>query len=122
MLLKNPRVVLSRFNKPGQNFQLMNLCRFKGTGILMLNMGGPRTTEEVGPFLQRLFLDRDILQLPFQDILGRWIAKRRTASIQAKYAEIGGGSPIFKWTDKQGKQIQFLFHFKFNCAVILLVS
>ena len=36
------------------------------TGILMLNMGGPSTLTEVGPFLQNLFADRDIIQLPFQ--------------------------------------------------------
>jgi len=82
----------------------LHLCprRLKGTGILMLNMGGPRTTDEVGDFLKRLFQDRDIMQLPAQDRLGKWIAERRTPSIQSKYNEIGGGSPIFKWTDKQG--------------------
>ncbi|XP_069987737.1 ferrochelatase, mitochondrial [Penaeus vannamei] len=73
------------------------------TGILMLNMGGPQTTDEVHEFLLRLFKDRDIIQLPFQDYMGPWIAKRRTPDIQKKYAEIGGGSPIFKWTDLQGR-------------------
>lgn len=34
--------------------------------------------------------------------LGPWIAKRRTPEVQKKYAEIGGGSPILKWTNKQG--------------------
>jgi len=77
-------------------------ARFKGTGVLMLNMGGPQTTAEVGDFLLRLFQDRDIMQLPAQNFLGKWLASRRTPSIQEKYAEIGGGSPIFKWTDKQG--------------------
>ena len=74
-----------------------------GTGILMLNMGGPRTTDEVGDFLRRLFQDRNIIQLPLQQHVGKWIAKRRTPSIQQKYAEIGGGSPILEWTSKQGK-------------------
>ncbi|XP_066987531.1 LOW QUALITY PROTEIN: ferrochelatase, mitochondrial [Macrobrachium rosenbergii] len=73
------------------------------TGILMLNMGGPQTLDEVHDFLLRLFKDRDIIQLPFQDYMGPWIAKRRTPSIQQKYDEIGGGSPIFKWTDLQGR-------------------
>ncbi|CAG0926318.1 unnamed protein product, partial [Notodromas monacha] len=36
-------------------------------------------------------------------VLGPWIAKRRAPSIAQKYAEIGGGSPILQWTDKQGK-------------------
>jgi ferrochelatase len=36
------------------------------TGILMMNMGGPQTTADVKDFLTRLFLDRDIIKLPFQ--------------------------------------------------------
>ena len=36
------------------------------TGILMMNMGGPQTAHEVKDFLTRLFLDRDIIKLPFQ--------------------------------------------------------
>ena len=75
------------------------------TGILMLNMGGPQTTAEVKDFLTRLFLDRDIIKLPFQQKLGPLIAKRRTPSIMQKYDEIGGGSPIYKWTKKQGDQM-----------------
>ncbi|XP_046650036.1 ferrochelatase, mitochondrial-like [Daphnia pulicaria] len=72
------------------------------TGILMLNMGGPSTLPEVGDFLKNLFMDRDIIQLPFQSVLGPLIAKRRTPDIQEKYGQIGGGSPILKWTRKQG--------------------
>ena len=73
------------------------------TGILMLNMGGPQKGDEVQDFLTRLFLDRDIIKLPWQKRLGPWIAKRRTPSIIEKYSEIGGGSPILKWTKKQGE-------------------
>jgi len=72
------------------------------TGILMLNMGGPRDSGEVQQFLTNLFADRDIIKLPVQNRLGPWIAKRRTPSIIEKYNEIGGGSPIFDWTSKQG--------------------
>ena len=36
------------------------------TGVLMLNMGGPRTADDVEMFLRRLFEDRDIIKLPFQ--------------------------------------------------------
>lgn len=71
------------------------------TGILMLNMGGPRNASEVQDFLTNLFLDRDIIKLPFQSKLGPLIAKRRTPNIIEKYNEIGGGSPIFDWTTKQ---------------------
>jgi protoheme ferro-lyase len=36
------------------------------TGILLLNMGGPETLDDVHQFLLRLFSDRDLMQLPFQ--------------------------------------------------------
>ena len=73
------------------------------TGIVLLNMGGPRTPNEVGPFLLELFQDREIIQLPFQKWLGPFIAKRRTPSVRKQYEEMGGGSPIFHWTNIQGQ-------------------
>ena len=36
------------------------------TGVLMLNMGGPRNSEEVHEFLGNLFADKDIIKLPVQ--------------------------------------------------------
>ncbi|KAM8961476.1 ferrochelatase, mitochondrial [Pelodytes ibericus] len=73
------------------------------TGILMLNMGGPETVEDVHDFLLRLFLDKDLMTLPAQSKLGPFIAKRRTPKIQEQYRKIGGGSPIRKWTAHQGE-------------------
>ncbi|XP_063372104.1 ferrochelatase, mitochondrial [Cydia amplana] len=73
------------------------------TAIIMLNMGGPETTDQVGGYLLRIMTDRDMIQLPVQSRLGPWIAKRRTEEVQKKYSEIGGGSPILKWTNTQGE-------------------
>lgn len=73
------------------------------TAIMMMNMGGPARQEDVHNFLLKLFSDTDIINLPVQSRLGPWIARRRTAAIQEKYAEIGGGSPILKWTNLQGE-------------------
>jgi len=75
------------------------------TAILMLNLGGPETLDDVEPFLTRLFSDRDIFKLPFQNIAGPLIAKRRSFAVKKLYESIGGGSPIKKWTDLQGKKI-----------------
>jgi ferrochelatase len=75
------------------------------TGILMLNMGGPQTLAEVKPFLLNLFADRDLMRLPLQDWLGRLIAERRAPKVARQYAEIGGGSPIYHWTRRQGDQM-----------------
>lgn len=73
------------------------------TGIVMLNLGGPATLDAVEPFLLELFSDREIIQLPFQSWLGPFIARKRTPKVQGLYRAIGGGSPILKWTEAQGR-------------------
>jgi ferrochelatase len=73
------------------------------TGVVLMNLGGPQTLADVGPFLQRMFLDRELIPLPFQTRLGKFIATRRTPKVQKKYAEMGGGSPIYTWTTLQGE-------------------
>ena len=73
------------------------------TGIVLLNLGGPKDLSEVQPFLLELFADREIIQLPAQSWLGPFIARRRTASVQQNYRDIGGGSPILRWTEEQGR-------------------
>merc|ERR1719296_12969 len=75
------------------------------TAVVMMNMGGPATTPEVGPFLSRLFSDGEIIQLgALQNVLGPIIASRRTGKIEKQYEAIGG-SPIRKWTDYQGERM-----------------
>src|SRR5919106_4751018 len=73
------------------------------TGIVMLNLGGPATLEDVEPFLLELFADREIIQLPLQRWLGPYIARRRTPKVRGLYAAIGGGSPILRYTRAQGQ-------------------
>ena len=73
------------------------------TGIVMMNLGGPANLDEVEPFLLELFADREIIQLPFQRWLGPFIARRRTPKVQGLYEKIGGGSPILRWTEAQGR-------------------
>ncbi len=73
------------------------------TGIVMMNLGGPANLDEVEPFLLELFADREIIQLPFQRWLGPFIARRRTPKVRGLYASIGGGSPILRYTEAQGR-------------------
>ncbi len=78
------------------------------TGILLLNLGGPETLEDVEPFLYNLFSDRRIIRLgPFflQKFIARRIARKRAVQSRANYAKIGGGSPILAITDKQAKAL-----------------
>ena len=73
------------------------------TGIVMMNLGGPATLDEVEPFLLELFADREIIQLPFQSWLGPFIARRRAPRVRGLYDSIGGGSPILRYTRAQGQ-------------------
>jgi len=59
--------------------------------------------SETYDFLKNLFSDGDLIPLPFQSILAPLIAKRRTPQIEKQYADIGGGSPILRWTETQGE-------------------
>ncbi|KAG6438756.1 hypothetical protein O3G_MSEX000197 [Manduca sexta] len=54
------------------------------TAIVMLNMGGPETTDQVADYLLRIMTDRDMIQLPVQSKLGPWIATRRTEEVKKK--------------------------------------
>ncbi|KAL8825298.1 MAG: hypothetical protein Q9170_007851 [Blastenia crenularia] len=76
------------------------------TALVFMNMGGPSTVPEVGPFLSRLFADADLIPLGrLQSYLGPLISRRRTPKIQAQYAAIGGGSPIRKWSEYQSEEM-----------------
>ncbi len=68
-------------------------------------MGGPQNKDEVHPYLKELFQDREILKLPFQKVLGRYIAWRRTPNIQERYEEIGQYSPTKGIMDDQSAEI-----------------
>ncbi|RKP07459.1 hypothetical protein THASP1DRAFT_34897 [Thamnocephalis sphaerospora] len=73
-----------------------------------MNLGGPRDSDEVFPFLHRLFADPDIIPLPMQKHIAPWIARRRTPKIIDQYNKIGGGSPIRRWTERQGELMSAL--------------
>ena len=75
------------------------------TLVILLNMGGPQNKDEVHPYLKELFQDREILKLPFQKVLGRYIAWRRTPNIQERYEEIGQYSPTKGIMDDQSAEI-----------------
>ena len=64
--------------------------------------------SETHSFLRNLFSDGDLIPLPFQSILAPWIARRRTPQIEKQYIDIGGGSPILRWTEFQGEGLAAL--------------
>ena len=72
--------------------------------VVLLNFGGPRTADEVEPFLYEILRDPNTLQLPFpqwaQDLLARRIARKRAPELIHQYQQIGGASPIVPATER----------------------
>jgi ferrochelatase len=78
-------------------------------GVVLLNMGGPDTLDDVRPFLFNLFCDRQIIRLgpPFMQKPLAWlIARKRAPKSKANYAKIGGGSPLKTITLNQAEALQ----------------
>jgi ferrochelatase len=80
-------------------------------GVLLLNLGGPDTLDDVQPFLYNLFADPDIINLPdmmkwFQKPLAMMISHYRVEKSREAYASIGGGSPQRKITEAQGRALE----------------
>lgn len=78
-------------------------------GVILLNMGGPDTLDNVRPFLYNLFSDREIIRLGpafLQKFLAWIISRRRAPKSRAIYAKIGGGSPLKDISFRQAKALQ----------------
>ncbi|GAB4255387.1 ferrochelatase [Deferrisoma sp.] len=80
------------------------------TGVVLLNMGGPDSLEAVGPFMENLFSDPEILRFPLsrwlQRPLARWIRRKRTPKVVERYRQIGGKSPIAEITRAQAAALE----------------
>ena len=78
-------------------------------GLVVMNLGGPDSLDDVEPFLRRLFGDPDVIQLGWlsflQPLLARAIAKRRGPLSRAAYQQIGGRSPIRAETTAQADAV-----------------
>ncbi|KAK7316903.1 hypothetical protein RJT34_00700 [Clitoria ternatea] len=80
-------------------------------GVLLLNLGGPETLEDVQPFLFNLFADPDIIRLPkifsfLQKPLAQFVSVIRAPKSKEGYASIGGGSPLRRMTDAQAEELR----------------
>ncbi|TYJ37894.1 hypothetical protein E1A91_A05G406400v1 [Gossypium mustelinum] len=80
-------------------------------GVLLLNLGGPETLDDVQPFLFNLFADPDIIRLPrlfrfLQKPLAQFISVLRAPKSKEGYASIGGGSPLRRITDDQAEELR----------------
>jgi protoporphyrin/coproporphyrin ferrochelatase len=78
------------------------------TAIILFNLGGPDTLDNVKPFLFNLFKDKAILGLPafIRYPLAALISSRREAEAKHIYAAIGGGSPLLPNTLAQANALE----------------
>jgi len=79
-------------------------------GVVLLNLGGPDSLDDVEPFLRNLFSDRKIIRLspfPFlQKFIAGRIAAGRAAKSREAYRLIGGGSPLARITMAQAESLR----------------
>lgn len=80
------------------------------TQYLVVNFGGPRTLDEIEPFLKELLTDPDVIRtrMPYflQKFLFSRVAKKRALKIAKDYEEIGGKSPIYFDTEEIAQKLR----------------
>jgi len=95
------------------------------TAVFLMNLGGPRSLDEVEPYLYQLFSDPLVVSAPlgpFRKPLARLVSRLRAPSSAEKYALIGGGSPLVEGTRAQGRALaaalgaEFTVHLAMRCG------
>ncbi len=76
--------------------------------IVLLNLGGPSSFEEIRPFLFNLFYDPAMVTLPgpLRYLLAQVISRGRLKKARIIYGHLGGGSPILKNTKAQAAALE----------------
>ncbi len=96
----------------GEYFSAEPLAVEKGDriGVVLMNLGGPFSEDDVASFLYNLFMDPAIIDIPLKGIWRHWIssfiAKTRAKKVARDYEEIGGGSPINRLTEEQAENLE----------------
>lgn len=79
-------------------------------GVVLFNLGGPRSVDEIEPFLYNLFMDPAIIDIPLKgvlrDVLCRFVARKRSKTVREEYGLIGGSSPINEHTERQAELLK----------------
>ncbi len=79
-------------------------------GVVLFNLGGPLSTDDIEEFLFNLFTDPYIIEIPLRGFtrkaLARFIARRRADKTAFYYEVMGGKSPQYELTMKQAKALE----------------
>ncbi len=79
-------------------------------GVVLFNLGGPLSMDDIEEFLFNLFMDPYIIELPLRGLLrkglARFVAKRRAEKTKHYYEIMGGKSPQYELTMKQAEALE----------------
>jgi ferrochelatase len=79
-------------------------------GVVLMNLGGPRSLDEVEPFLYNLLMDPALVDLPVRGGLRHWLCKVLTPyladSVREEYELIGGSCPLNDLTHEQAESLE----------------
>jgi ferrochelatase len=92
------------------------------TAVFLLNLGGPRSLDEVEPYLYELFSDPLLISAPFgpfRPLVARLISKLRAPSSAEKYALIGGKSPLVEGTEAQARALEAVLGPAYSCHLAM---
>lgn len=92
------------------------------TAVFLMNLGGPRSLDEVEPYLYELFSDPLLISAPFgpfRPLVAKIISKTRAPSSAEKYALIGGKSPIVEGTGAQARALGEVLGPDFSCHLAM---
>jgi ferrochelatase len=82
---------------------LDRLERGDSVGVVVMNMGGPGSLDEVRPYVRRVLSDHRVVRLPaggrlYQGLFASLVARRRERAVRERYLAIGGRSPLLAET------------------------
>ena len=93
------------------------------TCIVMMNMGGPGSIEDVEPFLFNLFMDPGIIDIPlgklFRPLIAGRISRKRAITAKGYYEKIGGKSPLLGITLDQASALEEILSEKGNFSTFV---
>ncbi|HZT33913.1 MAG TPA: ferrochelatase [Bryobacteraceae bacterium] len=100
-----------------------NAAAPRKVGVVLFQLGGPDSAEAIEPFLYNLFSDPDIIDFPFARIarqpLARLISSRRAKHVARHYEEIGGGSPLLRFTRRQAAALEAELRRGYDARVVI---
>jgi ferrochelatase len=92
------------------------------TAVFLMNLGGPRSLDEVEPYLYELFSDPLVVSAPLgplRPLLAKLISRTRAPSSAEKYQLIGGRSPIVEGTQAQARALEVALGPGFSCHLAM---